>query len=80
MAVGTFFPPRVSQRYASKIPCLLDTLADLSLLVARFADEIQAERVICLTATATARVADDVCKAFQIDAAGVFRTTPYRPK
>ena len=54
--------------------------ADLALLVARFVDEIKAERVICLTATATAKVAEDVCKAFQIDEAGVFRTTPYRPK
>lgn len=52
----------------------------LTSLVARFVDEIKAERVICLTATATARVADDVCKAFQIDETGVFRTIPYRPK
>lgn len=49
--------------------------------MARFVEEIKAERVICLTATATARVADDVCKAFEIDdQAGVFRTVPYRPK
>ncbi|KAI0477910.1 P-loop containing nucleoside triphosphate hydrolase protein [Xylariaceae sp. FL0804] len=50
------------------------------LKVARFAHEIGAERVICLTATATPRVADDVCRAFGIDQpANVFRTSPYRP-
>ncbi|KAH8673331.1 P-loop containing nucleoside triphosphate hydrolase protein [Xylariales sp. PMI_506] len=49
------------------------------LKVARFVQEIKAERVICLTATATPRVVDDICKAFQIDQAGVFRTSPYRP-
>ena len=47
--------------------------------VARFAKEIQAERVLCLTATATAKVADDICAAFNIDSLGVFRTTTYRP-
>lgn len=49
------------------------------LKVARFVEEIQAERVICLTATATPRVADDVCAAFKIDKSNVFRTSPYRP-
>ncbi|CAG9973803.1 unnamed protein product, partial [Clonostachys byssicola] len=49
------------------------------LKVARFVQEINAERVICLTATATPKVADDVCKAFNISADGVFRTSPYRP-
>ncbi|CAH0054925.1 unnamed protein product [Clonostachys solani] len=49
------------------------------LKVARFVQEINAERVICLTATATPKVADDVCKAFDISADGVFRTSPYRP-
>ncbi|GAB7365284.1 hypothetical protein MBLNU230_g6365t1 [Neophaeotheca triangularis] len=49
------------------------------LKVSRFAKEIQAERVVCLTATATPRVATDVCKAFDIDPdAGTFRTTTYR--
>lgn len=48
------------------------------MLVARFAKEIQAERVLCLTATATPRVADDICTAFDIDSHGVFRTTTYR--
>ncbi|KAI1814247.1 ATP-dependent DNA helicase recQ [Poronia punctata] len=49
------------------------------LKVARFVNEIKAERVICLTATATPRVADDVRKAFNIKPAHVFRTSPYRP-
>lgn len=48
------------------------------LKVARFAKEVQAERVLCLTATATPKVAEDICTAFNIDAAGVFRTTTYR--
>ncbi|KAK0702571.1 P-loop containing nucleoside triphosphate hydrolase protein [Apiosordaria backusii] len=49
------------------------------LKVARFVDEIKAERVICLTATATPKVAEDICKAFSIKPTCVFRTTPYRP-
>jgi hypothetical protein len=49
------------------------------LKVARFASEIKAERVICLTATATPRVADDICDAFKVDKSNVFRTSPYRP-
>ncbi|KAI1772151.1 ATP-dependent DNA helicase [Hypoxylon cercidicola] len=49
------------------------------LKVARFIQEIKAERVICLTATATPRVADDVARAFNIDKSNVFRTSPYRP-
>lgn len=48
------------------------------LKVARFAREIQAERVICLTATATPAVAKDVCKAFDIPESGLFRTSTYR--
>jgi superfamily II DNA helicase RecQ len=49
------------------------------LKVARFAKEIQAERVVCLTATATPKVAQDVCKAFDIPPSeGVFRTPTYR--
>jgi superfamily II DNA helicase RecQ len=47
--------------------------------ISRFAKEINAERVICLTATATPRVARDICQAFQIDEAhGLFRTSTYR--
>jgi RecQ family ATP-dependent DNA helicase len=49
------------------------------LKVARFTKEIQAERVVCLTATATPTVAKDICKAFDIDEDGMFRTTMYRP-
>ncbi|TVY71254.1 ATP-dependent DNA helicase RecQ [Lachnellula suecica] len=50
------------------------------LKVARFAQEIKAERVVCLTATATPRVASDICKAFDIDEkSGLFRTSTYRP-
>ncbi|KAI1341125.1 ATP-dependent DNA helicase recQ [Xylariaceae sp. FL0016] len=49
------------------------------LKVARFVKEIKAEKVICLTATATPRVADDVSKAFDIKDADIFRTSPYRP-
>jgi RecQ family ATP-dependent DNA helicase len=48
------------------------------LKIARFVKEIQAERVLCLTATATAEVAYDICKAFNIDEEGLFRTTTYR--
>ena len=72
-------------------------LVDQNLVVARFTKEIQAERVLCLTATvckrdlgvfeslmlvpkATTRVVDDICKAFDIERDGVFRTTTYRPK
>lgn len=49
------------------------------LKVARFVKESKAERVICLTATATPRVASDVCDAFDIDKTGLFRTATYRP-
>ncbi|KAL8372314.1 hypothetical protein RB595_001891 [Gaeumannomyces hyphopodioides] len=49
------------------------------LKVARFVREVKAERAICLTATATTKVIDDVCKAFDIAKTDVFRTAPYRP-
>ncbi|KAI1309213.1 ATP-dependent DNA helicase recQ [Xylaria venustula] len=49
------------------------------LKVARFVSEIKAERVICLTATATPRVAEDVRKAFDVKQDNVFRTSPFRP-
>ncbi|ESZ94382.1 hypothetical protein SBOR_5246 [Sclerotinia borealis F-4128] len=49
------------------------------LKIARFADEIKAERVVCLTATATPRVAQDICDAFKITNTGLFRTSTYRP-
>jgi len=53
------------------------------LKVARFAKEIAAERVLCLTATATPSVVKDVCASengFDIDVEkGVFSTGAYRP-
>ncbi|KAH7254927.1 P-loop containing nucleoside triphosphate hydrolase protein [Fusarium solani] len=49
------------------------------LKVARFVKEIHAERVICLTATATPPVVDDICEAFDISKEGVFMTSMYRP-
>lgn len=48
------------------------------LKVARFVKEVQAERVLCLTATATPQVVKDICNAFDIEEEGVFRTTSYR--
>lgn len=49
------------------------------LKVARFVEEVKAERVVCLTATATPRVADDVANAFNVQKSNIFRTSPYRP-
>jgi RecQ family ATP-dependent DNA helicase len=49
------------------------------LMVERFTKEIKAERVICLTATATPKVAEDVRAAFDIVERNEFRTSPYRP-
>ncbi|GAA6056078.1 hypothetical protein JCM3770_001956 [Rhodotorula araucariae] len=53
------------------------------LKVSRFAKEIEAERVLCLTATATPSVVKDICAAdngFDIDLEhGVFSTGAYRP-
>ncbi|KAF7197345.1 ATP-dependent DNA helicase RecQ [Pseudocercospora fuligena] len=48
------------------------------LKVARFCKEIGAERFLCLTATATPKVAQDVCNAFDISTDGLFRTSTYR--
>ncbi|KIJ21817.1 hypothetical protein PAXINDRAFT_165198 [Paxillus involutus ATCC 200175] len=50
------------------------------LKIARFAEEMDVERVLCLTATATPTVSEDICKSFFIDPKeGVFRTPVYRP-
>ncbi|GAA6019852.1 hypothetical protein JCM10207_003722 [Rhodosporidiobolus poonsookiae] len=53
------------------------------LKVSRFAKEISAERVLCLTATATPSVVKDICNAengFDIcEEEGVFSTGAYRP-
>ena len=49
------------------------------LKVARFCQEVDAERVLCLTATATQRVAQDICAAFDIDPVeGLFSSSVYR--
>jgi superfamily II DNA helicase RecQ len=49
------------------------------LKIARFAKEANVERVVCLTATATDKVAEDIRAAFSIPDEGLFRTTMYRP-
>lgn len=49
------------------------------LKIARFAKEAEVERVICLTATATPKVAEDILDAFEMPAEALFRTTVYRP-
>lgn len=48
------------------------------LKVARFVKEVKAERVVCLTATATPKVAKDIRDQFDIDETGLFRTSSYR--
>jgi superfamily II DNA helicase RecQ len=51
------------------------------LKIARFAEELDVERVLCLTATATTAVIGDICDKFYISKSkGVFRTPVYRPK
>ncbi len=49
------------------------------LKLAGIAREIQAERVLALTATATPSVAQDICAAFDIPASGAVVTGFYRP-
>jgi superfamily II DNA helicase RecQ len=49
------------------------------LKIARFAKEANVERVVCLTATATTKVANDIRDAFAIPEEGLFQTTMYRP-
>lgn len=48
------------------------------LKIARFAKEAEVERVICLTATATEKVSEDICHTFSIPSDGLFQTTMYR--
>ncbi|TDZ38112.1 ATP-dependent DNA helicase RecQ [Colletotrichum trifolii] len=48
------------------------------LKIARFAKEANVERVVCLTATATAAVADDIRATFNIPPEGLFVTSMYR--
>ena len=50
------------------------------LKIARFADEHDVERVLCLTATATRDVAEDICRSFYIKPDDVFRIPVYRSK
>ncbi|KAJ7487526.1 ATP-dependent DNA helicase [Mycena galericulata] len=49
------------------------------LKIARFCEEQDVERVLCLTATATPAVVDDICRSFLIKKEGVFRTPVFRP-
>ncbi|GAA5970643.1 hypothetical protein JCM11641_007383 [Rhodosporidiobolus odoratus] len=52
------------------------------LKVSRFAKDVNAERVLCLTATATPAVVDEICGAengFDIEKEGVFSTGAFRP-
>jgi ATP-dependent DNA helicase RecQ len=49
------------------------------LKLAGFAKSVNAERVLALTATATPKVLDDVCRVFEIDPQCSVRTGFYRP-
>jgi ATP-dependent DNA helicase RecQ len=49
------------------------------LKLAAFARQIGAERILALTATATPRVLEDICRIFEIDEACAIRTGFYRP-
>jgi ATP-dependent DNA helicase RecQ len=49
------------------------------LKLAEFARRCQAQRILALTATATVKVQQDICRAFDIDPANVVRTPFYRP-
>ncbi|KAH9868812.1 hypothetical protein J1614_007886 [Plenodomus biglobosus] len=48
------------------------------LKIARFAKEAQVERIVCLTATATVKVVQDIRNAFEMPEQALFRTTMYR--
>ncbi len=49
------------------------------LKLAQIAQDVRAERVLALTATATPKVAQDICDAFQIKPSGLVLTGFYRP-
>lgn len=49
------------------------------LKLARIARQLEAERVLALTATATPAVLDDICREFQIASEDAIRTPFYRP-
>ncbi|KAG0636916.1 P-loop containing nucleoside triphosphate hydrolase protein [Tuber brumale] len=48
------------------------------LKIARFVKEMNAERVLCLTATATPKVCKDILKAFGVPENGLFKSPTYR--
>ncbi|KAG0136642.1 P-loop containing nucleoside triphosphate hydrolase protein [Tuber indicum] len=48
------------------------------LKVARFVKEMNAERVLCLTATATPKVCKDILKAFSVPGSGLFKFPTFR--
>lgn len=67
------------QRFSGHSQFIPHHITDLK--IARFAEELSVERVLCLTATATPEVATDICRSFHIDPSeGVFKTPVYRPK
>ena len=49
------------------------------LKLTRFADELKIPRILCLTATATPKVAEDICRYFSIQKEDHHQLTFYRP-
>ncbi|MDA7881662.1 RecQ family ATP-dependent DNA helicase [Akkermansiaceae bacterium] len=49
------------------------------LKLTRFAKELEVEKVLCLTATATPKVSEDICKYFEIAPGDHHQLTFYRP-
>ncbi|KAF2675034.1 ATP-dependent DNA helicase [Microthyrium microscopicum] len=49
------------------------------LRVSQFSRGIKAQQVVCLTATATEQVAEDIATSFNIKPAGIFKQSLYRP-
>jgi ATP-dependent DNA helicase RecQ len=49
------------------------------LKLANFAQQLNAERILALTATATPQVLEDICRIFEISEACAVRTSFYRP-
>ena len=49
------------------------------LKLVEFARQCRAERLLALTATATQKVLEDVCRAFNIEAECAIRNSCYRP-
>jgi superfamily II DNA helicase RecQ len=79
----SFRPGECKDTFRSLSACsyLCLTIETEYLKVARFAKEINAERVLALTATATRSVEKAICDGFDInEAEGVFRTPVYRNK